>query len=136
MSETSLNTSMKVLVVAAIVEIGTGFALMIAPAFVIALLVGEGKSTEGMQLGRLAGVALIALGLACWPNLPSAGSTAPALRGMLFYNVSVCALPHLSGHARAPERLAVVAGRCAALCRGALAGFWTWLNERRTKMPQ
>ena len=130
-SETSLNTSMKVLVFAAIVEVGTGLALMIDPAFVIALLVGEGKSTEGMQLGRLAGVALAALGFACWPSR-DADSTAPAFRGMLFYNVLVAlylaclgTLGHLRGWLLWP-----------GVALHFVVSVWligTWLNSRRTR---
>ena len=134
MSETSPNTSMKVLVFAAIVEVGTGLALVIDPALVIALLVGESKSTEGMQLGRLAGVALIALGFACWPSR-GAESAAPAFRGMLFYNVMVAlylaylgTLGHLSGLLLWPG--------VALHFVVALWLVWTWLIVRRTKTAQ
>ncbi len=134
MSETSLNTSMKVFVFAAVVEIGTGLALMIDPALVIELLVGESQSTEGMQLGRLAGVALAALGFACWPSR-GAESTAPAFRGMLFYNVVVAlylahlgTLGHLNGLLLWPGvSLHFVVGLWLA---------WTWINGRWTKAPQ
>jgi hypothetical protein len=125
---------MKVFVFAAIVEIGTGLALMIDPALVIALLVGESKSTEGMQLGRLAGVALIALGLACWPSRPGVESAAPAFRGLLFYNVLVAlylaylgTLGHLSGLLLWPG---VALHFVVALCLA-----WTWINGRWTKAP-
>jgi hypothetical protein len=134
-SETSRNTSTKVLVFAAVVEIGTGLALMIDPAFVIALLVGEGKSTEGMQLGRLAGVALIALGFACWPSRTGAESAAPAFRGMLLYNVLVAlyltylgTFGHLSGWLLWPG-----VGLHFVV---ALWLVWTWLNGRPTKTSQ
>jgi len=133
-SETSLNTSMKVLVFAAVVEIGTGLALMFDPALVIAMLVGESKSTEGMQLGRLAGVALIALGFASWPSRTGTESAAPAFRGMLFYNVLVAlylaylgTLGHLSGLLLWPG--------VALHFVVALWLIWTWLNGRRTKTP-
>jgi hypothetical protein len=133
-NETSPNTSMKVLVFAAVVEIGTGLALMIDPALVIALLVGESKSTEGTQLGRLAGVALTALGFACWPSR-GAEKTAPAFRGMLFYNVLVAlyltylgTLGHLSGLLLWPG--------IALHFVVALWLAWTWINGRWTQAPQ
>jgi hypothetical protein len=133
-SETSVNTSMKVLVFAAVVEVGTGLALMIDPALVIALLVGEGKSTEGMQLGRLAGVALIALGLACWPSRPGAQNAAPAFRGMLFYNALIALyLAYLGtlGHLRGSLLWPGVALHLIV----ALWLVWTWLNGRRRTTP-
>jgi hypothetical protein len=133
-SETSPSTSMKVLVFAVVVELGTGLALMIDPALVIALLVGESKSSEGMQLGRLAGVALIALGLACWPSRPGAESAAPAFRGMLFYNVLVAlylaylgTLGHLSGLLLWPGAALHFVVATWIVC--------SWLNGRRTKTP-
>jgi hypothetical protein len=125
---------MKVLVFAAVVEVGTGLALMINPALVIALLVGESNSTQGMQLGRLAGVALIALGLACWPSQGAENAT-PAFRGMLFYNVLVAlyltclgTLGHLSGLLLWPG--------VALHFVVAIGLIWTWFNGRRAKMPQ
>lgn len=71
---------------AAIVEVGTGLALMTDPALVVALLLGGDLSGDLMPLGRVAGVALLALGLACWPGGQPTGSDSPAFRGMLAYN--------------------------------------------------
>jgi hypothetical protein len=89
MSETSRNTLRKILAFAAVVEVGTGFALMIAPAIVIALLLGAGVSAAGWLLGRFFGIALLALGLACWPGRQSPESGLPAFRAMLVYNALV-----------------------------------------------
>jgi len=70
----------KVLPVAAVGEIATGLALLIVPSLVGRLLLGAELSGLAVVIGRLAGIALIALGVACWPG-------ATALCGMLTYNV-------------------------------------------------
>jgi hypothetical protein len=62
------------------VEVATGVVLMIDPAIVVALLLGAGNFDERVSLGQFLGIALFALGLACWP-----GQTlhAAALRAVL-----------------------------------------------------
>ena len=77
----------KLLGLAAIIEAATGLALMIHPSLVTRLLLGDGVSGAGMALGRVAGFALLSLGLACWSRLDSAGANTPALRAMLTYNL-------------------------------------------------
>ncbi len=77
----------KLLNVAAVIEAATGVTLMIHPPLLSHLLLGEGVSGAGMALGRVAGFALLALGLACWPGLESAGVNTPALGALLTYNL-------------------------------------------------
>ena len=77
----------KLLGVAASIEAATGIVLMIYPPLLSALLLGEGVSRAGMALGRVAGFALFSLGLACWPGADSAGTSNPALRALLTYNL-------------------------------------------------
>src|SRR5271167_1103471 len=79
----------KILGFAAVVEAGTGLALMISPAFVVALLVGREVSGAGTLLGRVLGIALVALGLACWPVAQLAPTSAPAFRAILFYSLLI-----------------------------------------------
>ena len=64
---------------AAIGEAVTGFALLIAPSLVGQLLLGEQLAGVAIPVARVAGIALIALGIACWPG--------PPLVGMLSYSV-------------------------------------------------
>lgn len=73
------------LVVAAVAETATGLALLVLPSMVIRLLFGAETAGMGSIVGRVAGISLIALGVACWPGR-DAGSRAP-LRGMLTYNL-------------------------------------------------
>ena len=65
------------------VEVGTAVALLIAPATVERWLLGTGFTD--VVVGRAFGIALLALGLACWPTRER--STAQAFRAMLVYNV-------------------------------------------------
>jgi len=74
------------LTLTAIIEAATGLALMALPAVVVRLLLGAELAGAGIPLGRVAGIALLSLGLACWPGPGPAGHTAPG-RAMLTYNV-------------------------------------------------
>ena len=86
MSETSRNTLGKILAFAAVMEVGTGLVLIVDPAIVVALLLGVDVSRVGILLGRCFGVALLALGVACWPSGQRAENGSPAFRAMLIYN--------------------------------------------------
>jgi hypothetical protein len=72
----------KVLTVAAVVEVATGLALIVVPSLVGQLLFGEELTGIVIPVARVLGVALLALGVGCWP-----GST--ALCGMLTYGALV-----------------------------------------------
>ena len=74
---------------AAILEAATGLALMIHPALVAQWLFGDGVSGAGMALSRVAGIALLALGVACWPGREAGSGGAPAFRAMLTYSLLV-----------------------------------------------
>jgi len=75
------------LMLTAVIEAATGLALMAMPAVVVRLLLGGELGGAGIPLGRVAGFALLSLGVACWPSSEPAGNTGPALRAMLTYNV-------------------------------------------------
>jgi hypothetical protein len=67
--------------VTALVEIPTGLGLIAVPAGVVRLLLGAEITSIAIPLGRLAGVALLALGVACW--LASFDVQSRAARGVL-----------------------------------------------------
>ena len=71
----------KVLIFAAVAEAATGLALLIAPSLVGQLLLGEQLTGIAIPVARVAGIALVALGIACWPG--------PPLTGMLTYSAVV-----------------------------------------------
>jgi hypothetical protein len=58
----------KLLAFASVVEIGTALAALVAPTIVVALLLGADISGVGIPVARCFGVALLAVGLACWPR--------------------------------------------------------------------
>ena len=71
----------RVLIFAAVGEAGTGITLLIVPSLVGRLLLGEELTGVAIPIARVAGIALIALGVACWPGTPGVG--------MLTYSVAV-----------------------------------------------
>ena len=88
-SEASFDRQRRILSFAAVAELGTGLVLMIDPAIVVTLLLGSAVSGTGILLGRCFGIALLALGVACWPNRRRAERSLPAFRAMLAYNVLI-----------------------------------------------
>ena len=72
----------RALLLAAVGELATGLALLIVPSLVWRLLLGEELTGVAIPVARVLGIALIALGVACWP-----GRT--ALWGMLTYGAAV-----------------------------------------------
>ena len=69
------------LVLAAVGEAATGLALLVVPSLVGQLLFGAELTGIAVTVARVAGIALIALGVACWPGTP--------LIGMLTYSAAV-----------------------------------------------
>ena len=63
----------KVLVLAAVSETATGAGLLVAPALVGQLLFGVELNGIAVTVARVTGIALIALGVACWPGTPMVG---------------------------------------------------------------
>ncbi len=63
----------RVLIFAAVAEAGTGLALLVVPSLVGRLLLGEELTGIAIPVARVAGIALIALGVACWPGPPRVG---------------------------------------------------------------
>ena len=70
-----------VLILAAFGEAATGMSLLIAPSLVGELLLGEALIGVAIPVARVTGIALISLGVACWPG--------PPLVGMLTYSAVV-----------------------------------------------
>jgi hypothetical protein len=66
----------RALTFAAVGEASTGLALLIVPGLVGRLLLGEELTGIALPIARVAGIALIALGIACWPGPPRVGMLA------------------------------------------------------------
>ncbi|MGH8335306.1 MAG: hypothetical protein ACRETL_00450 [Gammaproteobacteria bacterium] len=70
------------LIFSAVAEAATGLALLTFPSFVGQLLLGAELTGIALPVARVAGIALAALAIACWPG--------PPLIGMLTYSTWVC----------------------------------------------
>jgi hypothetical protein len=62
-----------VLALSAVGEAATGVALLIVPSLVGQLLLGSELTGTAVPVARVAGLALIGLGVACWPGPPRLG---------------------------------------------------------------
>ena len=71
----------KILVLAAVSEATTGAALLVVPSLVGQLLFGVELTGIALTVTRVTGIALVALGISCWPVTP--------LIGMLTYSTAV-----------------------------------------------
>lgn len=83
------------LLVTAVIEAGTGLALVISPAVPASLLFGTALDTPvALTVGRVAGAALLSLGVACWQARHDGQSRAAngLVAAMLLYNTAVVAL--------------------------------------------
>ncbi len=64
------------LALAAVGEAATGIALLAVPGLVGKLLLGTELTGDAAMVARVAGIALIGLGVACWPGTPRLGMLA------------------------------------------------------------
>ncbi|CDH47127.1 conserved membrane hypothetical protein [Candidatus Contendobacter odensis Run_B_J11] len=114
----------KALMLAALGEVATGVALLMVPSLVGRLLLGAELIGIALPVARVAGMALIGLGVACWPGL--------ALAGMLTYSAGVAlylAYLGIGGEWVGPLLWPGVALHAVM----ALLLVWTWRDERRTQ---
>ena len=83
------------LLVTALAESLVGLALLIAPSLVASVLLGVPLETSaGTVLARIAGAALVALGLVCWfaREDPNRVAVRGLVKTLIFYNVASLAI--------------------------------------------
>src|SRR5258706_16480131 len=90
----------RLLIVTAVIELGAGVALLCCPSATVKLLLGSPlDSSAALTLGRVAGVALFALSVACW--LAHYDQQSCAARGlvsaMVLYNLGVAIILGIAG---------------------------------------
>jgi|SRR6267143_2086248 len=93
----------------AFIEAATGLGLIAVPVFVVQLLLGSELLGAGVPIGRLAGVALLALGIACWLASfdPESCATRGILSAMVLYNVGAVLILGLAGTQSQPVGIAL-----------------------------
>jgi hypothetical protein len=110
-----------VLIFAAVGETGTGLALLIVPSLVGRLLLGEELTGIALPVAGVAGIALIALGVACWPGPPRVGMLAYSA-AVTLYLADVGFAQGLAGPLLWP----------AVVLHASLTGLlaWAWFRDR------
>ena len=73
MQNDRMGSLKKILIFAAVAEVLTGLALLVVPSMVGQLLLGQQLAGVAVPVARVTGIALIALGIACWPATPIVG---------------------------------------------------------------
>ena len=95
-----LNMMKRFLTLTSIIETATGLALMAVPSVVVRLLLGsELDALAAVTLGRVAGAALLALGVACWLAQYDAQSCAARglVSAMVLYNLGAVVILGAAG---------------------------------------
>jgi hypothetical protein len=122
----------KLLALAAVLEAVTGLGFMIVPSVAVRLLLGEGVTGLPAALGRVAGLALLSLGLACWPGAKASGAT--TFRALFTYNLLITV--YLLSLGIAGEWVGILLWP-AAMLHGVLTLLLAgaWIRERQTRKP-
>jgi hypothetical protein len=76
------------LMIAAVLECLAGVALLLVPRMTIVLLLGVEPHGDGLMIGRVGGIALLSLGIACWRSRAEPGGAARTgtLHAIALYN--------------------------------------------------
>jgi hypothetical protein len=83
------------LTVKAVLEVGAGLALLAIPSLATSLLLGARSTNPSVPVvGRIAGAALLAIGIACWLARPESASRAAfgLVVGLFFFDACVVAI--------------------------------------------
>jgi hypothetical protein len=90
----------KLLIVTAFLEVGTALLLLFVPAVPLALLLGVGEAApETLLVARVAGAALLAIGVASWlaRNSEQGAAQLGLLIGILIYDVGAAGILAYAG---------------------------------------
>ena len=111
------------LIFAAASEAATGVALLIVPSLVGQLLFGAELTGMATTVARVPGIALIALGVACWPGMP--------LLGMLIYSTVITLyFLYLGLYGEGVGVLLWPATVLHGILTILLSGAWMWYHKR------
>lgn len=73
------------------IEVLTGLALMIAPETLAQLVFGSLLGGAGVPISHVGRIALLCLGIVCWPYSKVWRGRTPALIALVIYNLAVAA---------------------------------------------
>jgi hypothetical protein len=100
----------RLLKLTALIEAATGFGLIVIPSVVVRLLLGSPlDAPAAVTLGRVAGAALLALGVACWIAQYDAQSCAARglVSAMVLYNLGTVVILGAAGIRSQPVGIAL-----------------------------
>lgn len=100
----------RLLISTAVIELGAGLALTCCPSAAVALLLHSPlESPAAVTLGRMAGAALLALGVACWFARHDAQSCAArgVITAMTVYNLGAVVVLGVAGIQSQPVGVAL-----------------------------
>jgi hypothetical protein len=98
------------LTMTAVIELGAGLVLICHPSAAVALLLRASlESPAAITLGRVAGVALLALGVACWfaKHDAQSGAARGVVMAMTVYNLGAVVVLGLAGMQSRPVGVAL-----------------------------
>ena len=75
----------------AMIEALTGISILVAPSWIVELLLGDGLDPTGVGVARVLGIGLLAIGVAGWQSQGRDAQFAPRA-GLLIYNVGSAAV--------------------------------------------
>jgi hypothetical protein len=109
----------RILSIGGVVESGVGLVLVVDPSALAWLLLRAPLAGPGVAVGRLAGGALVGLGIACWSarRTPSTPAGVGSRFGFLVYNLVACPVLMLAR----PPWPAGLAALVASVLHGLLA---------------
>jgi hypothetical protein len=120
----------RLLTLTAVIEITTGLALLSVPSIVVLLLLGSPLDAfAAVTLGRVAGVAVLTLGVACWFERRETQSrdARGLVAAMVIYNLGVALILAAAGIMVHPIALALwpaVALHAAMTVWSIMSAFW------------
>ena len=89
-----MDTRTRLIALACLAEASAGLFVLVEPALFVQLMLTVELPAAGLALGRLAGIALLTLGVACWPSRGAPAGRTAGLLAILLYNV--VAAPYLA----------------------------------------
>ena len=123
------------LLLTAVLEAAIGIGLLLSPSFVASLLLGSALDAPGgLVVGRVAGAALLALGVACWLGQHDGASRATRglVAAMALYNIATAVVLAYGGLI---YRLSGI-GLWPTVVLHVALGAWCIACLRRKSIPQ